>query len=246
MGLARAASAGACRKHAGDGVPAGVGQPELARRGRRRRCSPASSASDTCRWKPDPPSSLNGLAMNVASSPSCRAISCTADFIRNARSAASTSSLWLRLTSNWPAQYSWLAAVTCEAGRAQVAQGPQQQAVGVALAAHHVDVAGAVRRTCVKPRRRRAVGLADEVLELGPTTACSFSCARCSPTRPTTVRGDSGAGVPSARKVSPRQPIAPGSQGSGARVLRSGLTWMSGRPASMPPWIWTTSPIGVV
>ena len=54
------------------------------------------------------------------------------------------------------------------------------------------------------------------------------------------------AGVPSARKVSPRQAIAPGSQGSGASVLRSGTTWMSGRPASMPPWIGIVSPIGVV
>jgi hypothetical protein len=54
-----------------------------------------------------------------------------------------------------------------EPGRAQVTQGPQQQAVGVALAAHDVDIAGAVG-VPGEARARGTVRLADEVLQLRP------------------------------------------------------------------------------
>ena len=65
-------------------------------------------------------------------------------------------------------------------------------------------------------------------------------------TRRATVRGDSGAGSPSVVCASPRHQAAFGSHGSGVTVARSGITVMSGSPASSPPCTGTTSPIGEV
>ena len=64
-----------------------------------------------CRWNPDPSSSLNGLPMNVASSPSRAAISLTIALKRNARSAESSAAECRRLISNWARPYSCAAAI---------------------------------------------------------------------------------------------------------------------------------------
>ena len=89
VGLSSALSARACRstppiayRPTADSPSGPAGSPNT--------LPPASSLTETCTWNPEPPSSLNGLAMNVAISPRCRAISCTADLSRNERSAAST------------------------------------------------------------------------------------------------------------------------------------------------------------
>jgi hypothetical protein len=90
VGLSRALSARACAstppiawRPTADRPSGPPGSPNTFR--------PASSFTETCTWKPDPPSSLNGLAMKVASRPCWRAISCTADLSLKDRSAASTS-----------------------------------------------------------------------------------------------------------------------------------------------------------
>ena len=74
--------------------------------------SPSSDQVEKWMWKPEPPSSLNGLAMKVASWPCIRASSWTAVLNRKARSAASSASECHRLISNWPEENSWLAATT--------------------------------------------------------------------------------------------------------------------------------------
>ena len=61
-------------------------------------------------WKPEPPWSLNGLPMNVATSPWIAATSLTAALSRNARSAASSAGAWRRLISYCEFMNSWLAA----------------------------------------------------------------------------------------------------------------------------------------
>ena len=59
---------------------------------------------------PEPPWSLNGLPMNVATSPLSAATSLTALLSRNARSAAVSASAWRRLISNWLFMNSWFIA----------------------------------------------------------------------------------------------------------------------------------------
>ena len=69
---------GGVREHAGREVRAAASQTPSALVGRRRtRCSPSRS-SERCRWKPEPPWSLNGLPMNVATRPCWAATSLTA------------------------------------------------------------------------------------------------------------------------------------------------------------------------
>ena len=69
-----------------------------------------SRSSDTCTWKPEPPWSLNGLPMKVATSPLSTATSLTADFSMKARSAAFSAGASRRLISYWLLLNSWLTA----------------------------------------------------------------------------------------------------------------------------------------
>ena len=67
-----------------------------------------SFQSDTWRCIELPESLLNGFAMNVALTPSRRAISRTPYLSRTPWSAAASASSWARLTSHWPGPYSTL------------------------------------------------------------------------------------------------------------------------------------------
>ena len=111
VGLLMAARAGACAGCRRSPTRAVFESPSLAV-GSSKSGSPASLHVEKWMWKPEPPSSLNGFAMKVASLPSWRASSCTALLKRKARSAASSASLCHRLISNWPLENSWLAATT--------------------------------------------------------------------------------------------------------------------------------------
>lgn len=111
MGLSSAASADACACTPPIACSAVADSPYGAA-GSAKTLRPSPSTQEMWAWKPEPPSSLNGLAMKVAIRPSCRASSLTADLKRKARSAASVASEWFRLISNCPPEYSWLPIVT--------------------------------------------------------------------------------------------------------------------------------------
>src|SRR5665647_1773449 len=111
VGLQTAASAGACWRTPAIADRAILDRPNSLS-GSPKSGWPSSLMVEKWRWNPDPPSSLNGLAMNVASLHSCRASSLTADLMRNALSAAYRASECHRLISNWPLENSWLAATT--------------------------------------------------------------------------------------------------------------------------------------
>src|SRR5262245_34853609 len=138
VGLSSAHSARACRS-----TPPTACRPTADRPsgpdGSPNTFSPEASLTDRCTWKPDPPSSLNGLAIKVASSPWCRAISCTADLSRNDRSAASASSEWPRLISNWPGELV-VGRGDLQSRVPQLPEHVQQHALRVALAPDHVHV----------------------------------------------------------------------------------------------------------
>src|SRR4051812_1491082 len=259
VGLSRAASAGACAR-----TPATADRPHADSPCRPWSCGawsceawsceawsceapktfvPSRSTRDTCRWKPLPPSSLKGLAMKVASRPWWRAISWTADFSRNARSAASTSSEWSRLISNWPGANSWLPAVTRSPASRRCRSIVTSRPRGSPLRPTTYTFPGssAYRRQAPSGPRSQTKNSSS-----GPTTARRPSSARRRETRRATSRGDSSAGAPSCPRASARHHAAPSSHGSGVSVARSGVTLMSGRPASRPPCTGTTSPIGVV
>ena len=193
--------------------------------------------SETCTWWLDPSCSVNGLAMNVASSPWLAATSLTISSSRNARSAASSASLCERLISNCPGENSRLAVVTPELEPVERLVDPAQHTVGIGAHAGRVRHAGAGRVA-----RDRAVRvLAHEVeLRLGGDDGAQPALARARRPGGAGRRGSRAALGPSGERRSASIHAVSGCHGSDARASRgrgtactSGNPWPPGNSAPM-------------
>ena len=187
VGFRNAISACACSQHAGDERAHARRRCRRGRRRRRTRCARRGS-SETCRCVPEPPWSLNGLPMNVATSPFGRRTSLTAAFRRNARSAAVSASAWRRLISYWLFMNSWFDRERLEAQRRQRLGACRARPAGIDLRADGVDHARAGRRGGVRRRRRSRSTRKNS--SSGPTIGSRPSSREARPRTPHARRAD--------------------------------------------------------